>query len=110
MQAVSEFYAAATRKGIVPRQHAATMSPAWLAMFSIVCASAASAASAFEHVLAGRTSYWDGLLIATAAEAGCSLILTEDMTDGMVLSGVRVINPFANGGLSATAERLLSSE
>ena len=64
-------------------------------MFPIVCASAEAVTAALEHVVAGRTSYWDALLITTAAEAGCSAILTEDMADGTTLSGVRIINPFA---------------
>jgi hypothetical protein len=41
-----------------------------------------------------------------AAEAGCAAILTEDMANGAVLHGVRIINPFAAGGPSAEAERL----
>jgi hypothetical protein len=32
-----------------------------------------------------------------AAEAGCAAILTEDMANGAVLHGVRIINPFAAG-------------
>ena len=45
--------------------------------------------------------------MATAAEAGCSAILTEDLADGTVLGGVRVINPFSAFGLSEAADRLL---
>ena len=61
-----------------------------------------------EKSVAGRASYWDALLVATAGEAGCTLILTEDLTDGAVLSGVEIHNPFAAaGGLTARAGRLL---
>jgi predicted nucleic acid-binding protein len=108
LQAVSEFFAATTRKGLLPRERAAVMAATWLNMFPIVCASAGAVSVALEHVLAGRTSYWDGLIIATAAEAGCSAILTEDMADGTILSGIQVINPFAGPGLSDAADRLLS--
>jgi predicted nucleic acid-binding protein len=65
-------------------------------------------AEALDHVVAGRTSYWDGLLIATAAEAGCSSILTEDLADGTILSGVKVINPFTSGGISEAADHVLT--
>ena len=107
LQSVSEFFVAVTRKDMIPRVRAAEMAKTWLAMFPIVCASAGAMVEALDHVLAGRTSYWDGLLIATAAEAGCSSILTEDMADGTILSGVKVINPFARFGLSEEADRLL---
>jgi predicted nucleic acid-binding protein len=50
------------------------------------------------------------VLIHTAAEAGCSAILTEDLADGATLAGVRIINPFAGAALSPAAEALLSTE
>lgn len=109
LQSVSEFFAATTRKGLVSRERAAGMARTWLNMFPIVCATANAVTVALEHVLGGRSSYWDGLIIATAAEAGCSAILTEDMADGTTLSGVRVINPFTSRGLSEAARRVLSA-
>ena len=58
--------------------------------------------------VAGRASYWDALLVATAAEAGCRLILTEDLADGTTLGGVAIHNPFAAaGGLTARTRALL---
>jgi predicted nucleic acid-binding protein len=48
------------------------------------------------------------LLVATAAEAGCRLILTEDLADGTTLGGVAIHNPFATaGGLTGRARGLL---
>jgi predicted nucleic acid-binding protein len=85
------------------------MTRTWLNMFPIVRASAGAVTVALEHAVAGRTSYWDGLLIATAAEAGCSTILTENIEDGTVLSGVRMINPFTSHGISNAADRVLKA-
>jgi predicted nucleic acid-binding protein len=39
-------------------------------------------------------SYWDALIVASAHIAGCSVLLTEDMGNGDVLAGVKLINPF----------------
>jgi len=109
LQAVSEFFTATTRKGMVSRGRAADMARTWLNLFPIVCASADAVTVALGHVVAGRASYWDALLVSTAAEAGCSAILSEDMADGMLLGGVRVINPFTDRGLSEAADRVLGS-
>ncbi len=49
------------------------------------------------QVVESHVSYWDALLIAAAAEAGCTAIVTEDMSDGELLKGVRVVHPFASG-------------
>jgi predicted nucleic acid-binding protein len=58
---------------------------------------------------AGRMSYWDALLVACAREAGCRVILTENMTDGANFGGVLIHNPFAPaGGLGELARRLLA--
>jgi predicted nucleic acid-binding protein len=39
-------------------------------------------------------SYWDSLIVHSARQAGCSVLLTEDMQHGQVIDGVRVVNPF----------------
>lgn len=42
-----------------------------------------------------RLSFWDSVLLATADEAGCRVLLTEDLQDGLKVGGVTVRNPFA---------------
>jgi len=37
----------------------------------------------------------DAIVLATAADAGCELLLTEDLQDGFTWAGVTVVNPFA---------------
>jgi len=39
-------------------------------------------------------SLWDGLILAAAIEARCSILLTEDLQHGQVVEGVRIVNPF----------------
>jgi predicted nucleic acid-binding protein len=39
-------------------------------------------------------SFFDALIIASAAEAGCDTLLTEDMQTGVKISGVQLVNPF----------------
>jgi len=41
-----------------------------------------------------QLSLWDALLIEAARSAGCDRILTEDLSDGAAISGVRIENPF----------------
>jgi predicted nucleic acid-binding protein len=42
-------------------------------------------------------AFWDALVARCAADAGCDLLLTEDLQDGSTLEGVRVQNPFLGG-------------
>jgi predicted nucleic acid-binding protein len=108
LQAVSEFYAAVTRKGIVQPPDAAAQAADWLDLFPCTAASEAAARTALANAAVGRASYWDALLVATASEAGCRVILTEDLVDGADLGGVRIRNPFsASGELTEHARGLL---
>ena len=108
LQAVSEFYAVVTRKGIVQPADAAAQAADWLDLFPCAAASEAAVRSALADAAAGRASYWDALLLATAGEAGCRIILTEDLADGADLAGVRIRNPFSpTGGLTEQARVLL---
>ena len=56
---------------------------------------------------AGRLSYWDALMLASAAEVGCTIMLSEDMQDGATLLGLEIVNPFGPDGVSRRAAALL---
>ena len=108
LQALSEFYAAVTRKGIVRPLDADAQASDWLDIFPCAGASPAAVRVALMQAAASRAAYWDALLIATAREAGCEIILTEDLGDGAMVGGVTIHNPFAaRGQLSKTAQDLL---
>ena len=107
LQAVSEFYASITRKRVVPRGEAAAQAEDFLMMFPTSAASPTAVRKALAISVAARASYWDALLVCTAAEAGCTTILTEDLDNGALLSGVRIINPFAGGRLGPEVSALL---
>lgn len=42
-----------------------------------------------------QLTYWDALLVASAAHAGVPLLYSEDFQAGQTISGVRIANPFA---------------
>jgi len=39
-------------------------------------------------------SYFDALMLAAAAHLGCATLYSEDLQDGGLIQGVRIINPF----------------
>jgi predicted nucleic acid-binding protein len=51
--------------------------------------------SAWEIEERWNLSWWDSLIAASAHHAGCSLLLSEDMHDGLDLGGLRIVNPFS---------------
>lgn len=51
-----------------------------------------------------RLSVWDAVVLAAAAEAGCRILLSEDLQDGFTWRGLTVVNP-----LAAVQHRLLEA-
>ncbi len=39
-------------------------------------------------------SFWDAMVLQSAAQLGCSMIWSEDLNPGQVYEGVRLLNPF----------------
>lgn len=45
------------------------------------------------HRLHG-VSFWDALVLRAAKQAGCSILLSEDMQGNREIDGVQIVNPF----------------
>jgi predicted nucleic acid-binding protein len=39
---------------------------------------------------------WDAVVLAAVSQAGCRLLLSEDLQDGFTWGGITVVNPFAS--------------
>jgi predicted nucleic acid-binding protein len=44
-----------------------------------------------------RISFWDALIVASAEEAEADELLTEDLNDGQMIAGIKVLNPLKSG-------------
>lgn len=97
VQALAEFFHATTRKGIVDAAKAGAFVQVWLELFEVVSPDGTALVDAIDAVAEHRLSFWDAMLWATARQAGCAAILSEDNQDGRRLSGVEFINPFVQG-------------
>jgi predicted nucleic acid-binding protein len=51
---------------------------------------AAAQALAEDH----RLSFYDALIVASAIEAGCDILYSEDMQHGRIIGGLAIVNPF----------------
>ncbi len=96
VQVLQEFYVQVTRPTRVhPVLHheAATLIGLWL-RFQIVELSVPLMLAALRLMERYHTSYWDAAILAAAATAGCSELLSEDLNPGQSYDGVRIVNPF----------------
>lgn len=51
--------------------------------------------AALELAVDHRFQFWDALIVTSAVDAGCSMLLSEDMQDGFVVRGLTIANPLA---------------
>jgi predicted nucleic acid-binding protein len=66
-----------------------------LAEFDVAVPDVADILAAIDlHSLHGL-SFWDALIVRSAKQAGCSILLSEDLQDGRAFNGLRVMNPFS---------------
>jgi predicted nucleic acid-binding protein len=108
LQAIGEFHAAATAKLKLSPDDARTRSLQLLESFETFAHSANAVRAALGQARQGRFAFWDAVLLASAAEAGCSVILSEDMYDGARFGSIAVCNPFGKTGLSPSVRAILA--
>lgn len=107
LQVCGELYAALTRRLKRAPWEAGQAARNAMAAFDNFAASRSAVERALAEAMAGRFSYWDALLLASAREAGCAILFSEDMADGVRLGDIEVVNPFGAKGLSTRARALL---
>lgn len=61
--------------------------------FEVAPSNGDMALAAANLVVNHKLQYWDALILTAGAEAGCSILLSEDMQHGFVALGLTVVNP-----------------
>ncbi len=96
VQVLQEFFAVATGKwkaavGVAAaREVIRTYSP-WVTVPTGVD----TVLRASEIAEIAKISFWDGMIIAAAERSDAATLYTEDLNDGQVIVGIRVVNPLA---------------
>jgi len=107
LQVIGEFYVAATQKMRLRPNDIRDRVRDLLVTFRIFPHTPGALAQAADLAATGRYAFWDAVLLASADEAGCTVMLSEDMADGTRLGNIVVCNPFGSAGLSDGAKAAL---
>jgi predicted nucleic acid-binding protein len=93
-QVLQEFYVTVTRKIAKPLSKRAAREI--VEDYSVWCVetTALEIAAAFRIEDESRISFWDALICAAAVKSGAELILSEDLSSGQKIAGIRIQNPF----------------
>ena len=94
-QTLGELFNVLVRKARWPASSARTAILSWRDAFAVLDTSAAVIASAADLATDHQLGIWDAVVLATAAEAECRLLLSEDLQEGFTWRGVTVTDPFS---------------
>lgn len=95
IQVMHEFYVTATRKlprplsGDRARRHLRA-----LALWPTHAPRAADVIAATRLSETARISFWDAMILTSAAALRCATVWSEDLNDGQEIAGVSIRNPF----------------
>ncbi len=109
LQVIGEFQNAMVKRLKMPAPFAASSGHQLLATFPTFPYDDLAVERATSSFATGRFSYWDGLLLATAEQAGVTALISEDMQDGMRFGLLEIINPFDGSALSARARSVMNA-
>lgn len=104
MQALAEFMNVCRRKTILSMENAVVQVEQYLALFVCPPTVPGDIINAAQTAERYRLAYFDALICAVASRAGATVLLSEDMADGMEIDGLRIVNPFSAGNEGLIAE------
>ena len=96
-QSLQEFFAATTRKLLCSKEKAREYLENFGESLTVEQVSVAHILKAVDICIKNQFSFWDSLILAAAIKSGCSICYSEDMRNGQIVQGVKIINPFIEG-------------
>jgi predicted nucleic acid-binding protein len=97
VQVLQEFFVTVTRKVARPLSiDEATDRVREFATWKVFAPVAGDVLAAITLHKQAQINFWDAMVVQAAAELGCDVLWTEDLSDKQVLRGVRIRDPFAD--------------
>lgn len=93
-QAMGELFVVLRRSG-ASADEARSILIEFVDTFGTSASESSSVLAAADLVVDHKLQLWDSLILTAAANAGCWLLLSEDMQSGFVTRGVTIVNPFS---------------
>lgn len=96
VQVLGELFNVLTRKAERSRADAREAMLGWRDTFPVVATTPEVMLAATDLATDHHFGIWDAVILSAASQAGCRLLLSEDLQDGFTSGGLTVANPFAS--------------
>jgi predicted nucleic acid-binding protein len=95
IQVLNELYSVLTRKKFRTKEEAQTIIHDLIENYRVYCLDERGIKRGIELNIQYHFSYWDSLILASALEAGCTKLYSEDFQHNQVIqNGLTILNPF----------------
>lgn len=98
IQALAELFSVLVRKLKLHPEDARLRVTRWRNLYPLIDTDWEVIAASMLLTATHKLRSWDAIVFASAAAAGCDLLLSEDLQHGFTWRGVTVRNPFKTGG------------
>ena len=95
VQVLGELFNVLVRRGRKSRTDARDALLSWRDTFPVVETSPEVMLAAADLATDHQLGIWDAVILSAASQAGCRLLLSEDLHEGFTWAGVTVVNPFS---------------
>lgn len=95
VQVLGELFNVLVRKAGKSRAKARDALLSWRDSFPVIETSPEIILTAADLATDHQFGIWDAVILSAASQAGCRLLLSEDLQEGFTWGGVTVVNPFA---------------
>jgi predicted nucleic acid-binding protein len=96
VQVLGELFNVLVRKGGKSRSDARDTLLSWRDTFPVAETSPEVMLGAADLAADHQLGIWDAVILSTASQAGCRLLLSEDFHEGFTWGGVTAVNPFSS--------------
>lgn len=96
VQVIGELFNVLTRKAGKSRADAREAILGWRDAFPLVETTPEVMLAAADLATDHHFGIWDAVILTVASQAGCRLLLSEDLQDGFTWGGTTIVNPFAS--------------
>lgn len=93
-QSLQEFFAATTRKLLCTKEKAKEYIENFSESFTVEEISVSLILKAINISIKNQFSFWDSLILSAAIQSGCIICYSEDLTNGQIVDGLKIVNPF----------------
>jgi predicted nucleic acid-binding protein len=96
VQVLAELFNVLVRRAGKSRRAAREALLSWRDTFAVVETSPETMLAAIDLATDHQFGIWDAVILSAASQAGCRLLLSEDLQEGFTWGGVTVVNPFTS--------------